>query len=42
MTTSPFDRIDRIVYPAYNYTQENQKFKYCLKRQVLSLEKAND
>jgi len=35
-------RIDRIVHPDYNYTQANQKFKYWLKRQVLSLEKAND
>nr|DAQ72259.1 MAG TPA: hypothetical protein [Caudoviricetes sp.] len=42
MTTSPFARIDRIVHPDYNYTQANQKFKYWLKRQVLSLEKAND
>ena len=38
----PCDHIDRTVHPAYNYTQANQKFKYWPKRQVLSLEKAND
>ena len=28
MITPPCDHIDRTVHPAYNYTQENQKFKY--------------